>query len=52
MAKWAEDKKYKADEKSAQPISCKHGGDNVLVIVAMEDGGTLGAHTQALLKTL
>ena len=49
----AEDiKKFKADEKSSQPVSCKHGGDHVLVPFAMEDGGTLGAHAQALLKTL
>ena len=33
-------------------MSCKHGGDHVLVPFAMEDGGILGAHAQALLKTL
>ena len=59
MAKLAEDKKFKADEMSSQPISCKHGGDHVfvpfassLILFAMEDGGTLGAHARALLKTL
>ena len=52
VAKLAEDKKFKADAKSSQPVSCKHGGDHVLVPFAMEDGGTLGAHAQALLKTL
>ena len=29
-----------------------YGGDHVLVPFAMEDGGTLGAHAHALLKTL
>ena len=48
----AEDKKSKADELSSQPVSCKHGGDHVFVPFAMEDGGTLGAHAHALLKTL
>ena len=52
VAKLAEDKKFKADELSSQPVSCKHGGDHVFVPFAMEDGGTLGAHTHALLKTL
>ena len=52
LAKLAEDKKFKADELSSQPISCKHGGDHVFVPFAMEDGGTLGAHAHALLKTL
>ena len=37
---------------SSQPVSCKHGGDHVLVPFAMEDGGTLGAHAHTLLKTL
>ena len=53
VAKLAEDKKFKADEQlSSQPVSCKHGGDHVFVPFAMEDGGTLGAHAHALLKTL
>ena len=55
VAKLAEDsKKFKADEMSSQPVSCKHGGDHVLVpLFAMDDGaGTLGAHAHALLKTL
>ena len=52
VAKLAEDKKFKADEMSSQPVSCKHGGDHVFVPFAMEDGGTLGAHAHALLKTL
>ena len=46
VAKLAEDKKFKADEKSPEPVSSKHGGDHVFVPFAMhmEDGGTLGAH--------
>ena len=52
VAKLAEDKKFKADEKSPEPISSKHGGDHVFVPFAMEDGGTLGAHALALLKRL
>ena len=51
VAKLAEDKKFKADEMSSQPVSCKHGDDHVFVPFAMEDGGTLGAHAHALLKT-
>ena len=48
-----DDKKFKADEMSSQPaVACKHGGDHVFVPFAMEDGGTLGAHAHALLKTL
>ena len=45
---------FKADEMSSQPVSCikHHGGDHVFVPFAMEDGGTLGAHAHALLKTL
>ena len=57
MAKLAEDKKFKADEMSSQPVSCKHGGDHVFVPFASSlcyGGwcGTLGAHARALLKTL
>ena len=52
VAKLAEDKKFKADEKSPEPVSSKHGGDHVFVPFAMEDGGTLGAHALALLKML
>ena len=52
VAKLAEDKKFKAGEKSPEPVSSKHGGDHVFVPFAMEDGGTLGAHALALLKML
>ena len=43
MAKLAEDTRSfeKADELSSLPVSCKHGGDHVLVPFAMEDAGTL-----------
>ena len=41
VAKLAEEKKFKADEKSPEPVSSKHGGDHVFVPFAMEDGGTL-----------
>ena len=44
IAKLSEDKKFKADEKSPEPVSSKHGGDHVFVPFAMKDGGTLGAH--------
>ena len=53
VAKLAGDKKFKADEKSPERVSSKHGGDHVFVpFIAMEDGGTLGAHALALLKML
>ena len=29
VAKLAEDKKFKADEKSPEPVSSKHGGDHM-----------------------
>ena len=37
--------------RSLSPASM-YGGDHVFVPFAMEDGGTLGAHAHALLKTL
>ena len=46
VAKLAEDTQFKADEVSSQPVSCKHGGDHVLVPFDMEDGGTLGAQSR------
>ncbi len=51
-AKHAEDKKFLADRTSKQPTSAHHGGPHVLVSFAMEDGGRLGAHAHALLRTL
>ena len=51
-AKQAEDKKLFADKTSTQPISAVHGGPHILVPFAIEDGGRLGAHAQALLRSL
>ncbi len=51
-AKQVEDKKLQADRASAHPISGIHGGPHILVPFALEDGGRLGAHAQALLRAL
>ncbi len=51
-AKQAEDKKFLAGRTSSQPISATHGGPHVLVPFAVEDGGRLGDHAQALLRAL
>jgi hypothetical protein len=51
-AKQAEDRKLLADRTSTQPISAVHGGPHILVPFAIEDGGRLGAHAQALLRSL
>ena len=51
-AKQAEDRKFLADKTSTQPISVVHGGPHILVPFAIEDGGHLGAHAQALLRSL
>jgi len=51
-AKQAEDKKFLADKASRQPISTPHGGPHILVPFAIEDGGRLGGHAQALLGAL
>jgi len=48
----AEDRKFLADRTSRQPISATHGGPHILVPFAIEDGGRLGAHAQALLRAL
>jgi hypothetical protein len=48
-AKQAEDRKFLANKTSRQPISTLHGGPHILVPFAIEDGGRLGAHAQALL---
>ncbi len=50
-AKQAEDMKFYADKSSAQPVASIHGGPHVLVTFAQEDGGRLGAHAQALLRS-
>jgi hypothetical protein len=51
-AKQAEVKKFMADTTSNQPISAAYGGLHILVPFAIEDGGRLGAHAQALLRSL
>ena len=51
-AKQVEDMKLHADRASAQPISGIHGGPHILVPFALEDGGRLEAHAQALLRAL
>ncbi len=51
-AKHAEDTKFLADRTSSQPISAVNGGPHIQVPFAIEDGGRLGAHAQALLRTM
>ena len=51
-ARQAEDRKFLADRTSTQPISAVHGGPHILVPFAIEDGGRLGSHAQALLRSL
>ena len=51
-AKQVEDRKLLADRTSTQTIAAAHGGPRVLVPVAIEDGGRLGAHALAPLKAL
>jgi hypothetical protein len=51
-AKQVEDRKLLADRTSAQPIYGINGGPHILAPFAMEDGGRLGAHAQALLRAL
>jgi len=50
--KQTEDKKFLANKSSRQPISTIHGGPHILVPFAIEDGGRLGSHAQALLRAL
>jgi len=51
-AKQVEDRKSLAGRTSSQPISATHGGPHILAPFAIEDGGRLGAHAQALLRGL
>ena len=44
-AKQVEDKKFKADVDSANPVSTVHGGRHMHIPFAMEDGGRIGAHS-------
>ena len=50
-AKQAEDRKFYTDKSSVEPVASIHGGPHVLVPFALEDGGRLGAHAQALLRS-
>ena len=51
-AKQAENRKFLADKTYTQPISMVHGGPHILIPLAIEDGGRLGEHAQALLRSL
>jgi hypothetical protein len=51
-AKLVEDKKFYADKTSYRPVVRIHGGLHTLVPFAVEDGGRLGAHAQAFLRSL
>jgi len=55
-AKQAPDRKLLDDMTSAdgalEPIAAIHGGSHVLVPFAIEDGGRLGAHAQAILTAM
>ncbi len=52
MAKLVEDKKLYTDMTTERPEARIHGGLHTLVPFAVEDGGRLGAHAQAFLRTL
>jgi len=43
-AKQAEDKKFKTNKDSPNPVSASHGGRHRLIPFAMEDGGRIWAH--------
>jgi hypothetical protein len=51
-AKLVEDKKFYADKISERPTAKIHGGRHTLVPFAVEDGGNLGAHAHAFLRSL
>ena len=51
-AKQAEDRNFLADKTSTRPISVVHGGPHILVPFAIEEGGRLGEHAQALMRSL
>jgi len=50
-AKQAEERKLYANKSSAQPVASIHGGSHVQVPFALEYGGRLGAHAQALFRS-
>ncbi len=47
-----EDRKFVAGRTSRQPIVAPHGGFHALVSFAIEDGGRLGGHAQALMRAM
>ena len=51
-AKKVEDKKFKIDADSANPVSTVHDGRHRLIPFVMEDGGRIGAHGHAALRML
>ena len=51
-AKLVEDRKFKKDANSPQPVAVAAGGRPIFVPFAMEDGGRLGSHAHATLKLL
>ena len=51
-AKQVEDKKFKADVYSANPVSTVHGMRHRLIPFAIEDGDRIGAHGQTALRML
>jgi len=51
-AKLVEDRKFYADKTSERPVARIHARKHTLVPFAVEDGGRLGAHAQAFLRTL
>jgi len=51
-SKLVEDMKFYADTISKRPVARIPGGKHTLVPFAIEDGCRLGAHAQALLRTL
>jgi hypothetical protein len=51
-AKLVEDRKFYAEKTSERHVARIHGGLHTLIPFAVEDGGRLGAHAQAFLRTL
>jgi len=51
-AKLVEDRKFYADKVAERPVARIHGGMHTLIPFAVEDGGRLGAHAQAFLRSL
>jgi hypothetical protein len=51
-ANQAEERKFLVDKNSAERITTIHGGPQVLVPFAVENGGHLDSHAQALLRPM